>query len=257
MDNFYIAPRRKIPNQVVGVDSMPSTVNHYFTEKGSFIDFGGNRGNAVFFECTPIQQDQYTAIDVVKGALDMGQAEFPTATFIHYNKFNPLYNKLGDTDAPLPNIDAHDFSFSFGYFVSVDYRELLSVVKWLWSKTKKRCVFSVLDKDHTFMLMEFYDSMVAKENDVFQRITAEFYRWYSTSHNIYYLKDNDIEIYDQEYIDFGSIQHDQFYGFTKSFITAYNLEWLKSQLEIELNCTVKIDKRNPANQMLSTVILDR
>lgn len=257
MSNGYIAPRRKIPGQTIGADSMPGTINHYFKEKGSFIDFGGNRGNALYFECYPLSEENYTVVDVVKDALDMGKEEFPAATFIHYNKFNLLYNRDGDHTATFPKIATHDFSFSFDYFVSVDFEEMLQTIKWLWAHTKKQCVFSVFDKNHTFMLLEFYDQMVSKEGIVFKHNTAEFFQWHKNSHNICYLKDNCFEFFDQLTVDVNNIENDQFVGMAKSFIAAYNLDWLKQTLETELKCTVRIDKLNPINQKMSTVILTK
>lgn len=257
MSNAYIAPRRKIQGQTIGTDSMPTTINYYFKEKGSFIDFGGNRGNALYFECHPLTENTYTVVDVVKEALELGKQEFPTASFIHYNKFNLLYNRGGNVDEPLPTITTHDFSFSFDYFLSVDFTEMLTVVKWLWKHTKKQCVFSVFDKNHTFMLLEFYDALSNKEGTVFKNKTVEFYQWHKNNYNICYLKDNCFEFFDQNSIDLNSVTDSQSGNIAKSFIAAYNLEWLKQALETELGCSVRIDKLNPVNQKMSTVILTR
>lgn len=61
-DSTHIYPRVKTSDQAIGSDSMPSILNLYFTEPGTFLDIGGNRGNALFFECDDIDLEQYIRI---------------------------------------------------------------------------------------------------------------------------------------------------------------------------------------------------
>ena len=73
------------------------------------LDYGGNRGNLLYFSQSKILQQNYTCIDVEEDAIALGKQEFPDATSIHYNKFSLMYNN-GNLNEPFP-VFTDEFEF--------------------------------------------------------------------------------------------------------------------------------------------------
>jgi len=91
---------------------------HYFKSAGSFLDFGGNRGNLLYFgmKCA----SEYTCIDVDKGAIEAGKIEFPNSTWIHYDKYSWVYNHGGKKDAEFPTVSPQDYIYAYSVFSHTD-----------------------------------------------------------------------------------------------------------------------------------------
>jgi SAM-dependent methyltransferase len=78
------------------------------------LDFGCNNGNLIRSSVGIIKQSDYTGIDIDLESIMEAKKNFPNATWLHYNRFNPLYNPNGNSD--LPNIDSK-FAAIFSYSV--------------------------------------------------------------------------------------------------------------------------------------------
>lgn len=78
------------------------------------LDFGCNNGNLIRSSAGIINQSDYTGIDIDLESITEAKKNFPNATWIHYNRFNPLYNPNGNDD--LPDID-RKFAAIFSYSV--------------------------------------------------------------------------------------------------------------------------------------------
>lgn len=66
----------------------------------SILDFGSNNGNLLRSSSGLIKETNYTGVDVDKDALETGKNEFPNAKWIHYNRYNPVYNVEGIYEFP-------------------------------------------------------------------------------------------------------------------------------------------------------------
>ncbi len=100
-------------------------------ENKTILDFGGNRGNLIYFSQGKILQPNYTCIDVDTDSIAHGEQEFPNATWIHWNKLHPWYNPTGfDESFPIPDTQ-FDIIWSHSVFTHLDIKETLYCLEQL------------------------------------------------------------------------------------------------------------------------------
>lgn len=107
---------------------------HYFSNfisiksSDKILDFGSNTGN--FLKSSPLQLD-YTGIDVDKEAVVEGNKQFPNSSWIHYNRYNCVYNQDGDNS--LPNLKSKfDLIVSYSVFTHIDLADTLEILAFLY-----------------------------------------------------------------------------------------------------------------------------
>ena len=98
------------------------------------LDFGGNKGNFVRSSSGKVLEKNYSCIDVDPDAIGQGKSRFPAATWIHYNKFNPVYNSEG-LDLELPNeLGIYDLIVSYSVFTHISEPDMIKTIKRLYSR---------------------------------------------------------------------------------------------------------------------------
>lgn len=127
-------------------------------EGKSVLDFGGNRGNILFFN-PDIDRDKYTCVEVDKEPLEVGKAEFGTGNWIHYDRYNMDYNPNGSIDAELPDVPYHDYAWAYSVFSHTDCDEMIKTVDWLVERSGT-LAFSFLDINNEKVKQHFYDKRV-------------------------------------------------------------------------------------------------
>lgn len=101
---------------------------------GSVLDYGSNYGRFLESSNSIFPHELYTGIDVDLEALNEGKKMFPNAEFIHYNKHNYMYNNEGKKDI-WPEINkTYDFVISYSVITHTTIEDMLSAIKWLYSK---------------------------------------------------------------------------------------------------------------------------
>lgn len=94
------------------------------------LDFGCNNGNLIKSSKGRINPQQYTGIDVDAEALAVGEDRFPNANWIHYNRYNPVYNPRG-LDV-LPEFSKRfDIVISYSVFTHMTIEDTISTVEFL------------------------------------------------------------------------------------------------------------------------------
>ncbi len=68
------------------------------------LDFGGNEGNLLLDHHCTIAPEQYYCLDVIEEALEVGRERFPTAHWVHYNRYNCSFNPGGVRGLPVPEM---------------------------------------------------------------------------------------------------------------------------------------------------------
>ena len=95
------------------------------------LDFGCNKGNLLRSSNGRLSQTQYTGIDIDKEAIERAKTLYPEATWIHYNRKNPLYHPNGDNS--LPVLDGQfDLIVSYSVFAHMDIDDTVDVVRCLY-----------------------------------------------------------------------------------------------------------------------------
>jgi len=101
------------------------------------LDYGGNRGNLLYFSQGKIREENYTCIDIEKEAIESGKNEFPNAKFLHYNGFSPMYNS-GNINEPFPVFEEkYDICFAYSVFTHTDFSTFKTTVNYLQGICKK------------------------------------------------------------------------------------------------------------------------
>lgn len=114
------------------------------------LDYGGNRGNLLYFSQGKIKEENYTCIDVEKDAIRQGKIEFSNANFIHYNRFNPMYNE-GNIDEPFPILEERfDICFAYSVFTHTDFFTFQQTINYLKNLSKKIIISFVSNDNVSF-----------------------------------------------------------------------------------------------------------
>lgn len=169
------------------------------------LDFGGSSGNLLYFSGNKILEQNYTCVDVDHEAIQVGTEEFINSNFIHYNKYNQMYNTGGDVNQSFPNLNEIDYVWSYSVFSHTVINDILDTLKWMKSLNPKKIVVSYLNNDgdeqSAWTLNHFYEKRVATYGTCvdFRKNTEDYF----------YLSDN----------KYGENSCNQ-------FIAVYNTSWL-------------------------------
>lgn len=162
--------------------------NSFFPEleNKSVLDFGGNRGNLLYFQPN-INQSMYTCVDIDQNILDQGAAEFTTANWIYYNRWNMYYNPTGNQDEPFPDVDMHDYVWSFSVFSHTALDETIESIQWLVSKAREKVVVSFLNFDTEYRQF-FYNKRVSDFSSCEDIVNMDL----TGINNFYLIKNSDV-----------------------------------------------------------------
>lgn len=111
----------------------------------TILDFGSNWGNLLASNPT-INQEQYTGIDVDQEAINAGLKLFPRASWIRYDRFNPVYNSTGTTQLPTFT-KKFDMIFSYSVFSHTTAEDMVELIEVLYNNlnTNGRMYFTYCD----------------------------------------------------------------------------------------------------------------
>lgn len=181
------------------------------------LDFGGSSGNLLYFSENEILPENYTCVDVVNEAVVQGASEFTEAEFIHYNKYNCMYNQKGTGNCQFPEINTdQDYIWAYSVFSHTDYEELKETLQWFMSFNYKKIAVSILDIANLDMLQFFYNKRV-KEYGTCDDILS----FAESDSNVIYFFDNNITQTDVKISKKIDCKH---------FLTFYNTDWLIQEL---------------------------
>lgn len=226
-------PIKKQKNQSIGTPSVGKIFSE-FAGTGSVLDIGGSAGNLLELEKDKITD--YACVEVSAKAVALGKKIYPMAKFFHYNKKNWMYNFSGKSDAQFPDVDKnYDYVFVNSVFTSTDYQDLIEIIHNVKGRCNKKIVFTVFDKNNTELLTLLTNNQITK-------------KWKDQKNNIFYLINNSLEIYDQNRLNQDTVES------CDSFVTAYNIDWLKHQLEKEfINYTFVVNQDFDKNFTVFTI----
>jgi 2-polyprenyl-3-methyl-5-hydroxy-6-metoxy-1,4-benzoquinol methylase len=116
--------------------------------KTKILDFGCNWGNFVDSnpyvvalrmhikfnaETSRFKTSNYVGVDVDREALEKGRELFPDATWIWYNRYNPVYNPTGEK--VFPQLDQKfDLIVSYSVFTHMSTEDMLETLDYLYDQ---------------------------------------------------------------------------------------------------------------------------
>lgn len=99
------------------------------------LDFGGNAGNLLLNPDCIICPEDYYCLDVIREAQDVGRRRFPSAHFVHYNRYNCSFNPEGVAGLTLPDMGIEfDFILAYSVFTHVGLEEMSDLVGQLQTR---------------------------------------------------------------------------------------------------------------------------
>ena len=101
------------------------------------LDWGGNRGNLIR---DGINIKSYTCVDIDAQAIEFGKHDFPQHTWIHYNKFHPVYNVQGSNLLTDVSDNSFDLIFAYSVFTHDTLSEMLNELDMLKDKLRDQGV---------------------------------------------------------------------------------------------------------------------
>jgi len=132
------------------------------------LDFGGNRGNLLYFSEGKIKESNYTCIDVSIESIKSGWKEFPLSDFLYYDRYNWAYNHNGKKEItlfdPKKHFKRYDVIWAWSVFSHTDYNELVETLSWMIDLSPKRIVVSFLSDDLKIKKF-FFDKRVVQYGD--------------------------------------------------------------------------------------------
>lgn len=183
-------------------------------ENSKVFDFGGSSGNLLYFSNGKIREEKYTCLDISVDALNTGRKEFPNSTWVHYNRFNWMYNPQGNTEFMFPNINTdQDFIWAYSVFSHVDANEFIKTILWMTTFNYKKIAVSFLDIDAPEMKEYFYNKRVSEYgncNDMLKTVSSK-------DTDYFYFLDNDAYEINKYECDYTSNSY---------FLSFFNTEWL-------------------------------
>ena len=96
------------------------------------LDFGGNVGNILRDRRSTIDHERYWCVDVDREAIDKGEALYPKAHWVFYDRLCFFFNPNGVRDLPLPDFRRKfDFIVAYSVFTNTPHREMIDLVAQL------------------------------------------------------------------------------------------------------------------------------
>ena len=178
------------------------------------LDFGGNRGNLLQDAIEHLNYDpaNYTCIDVDQPAVLFGGEQYPRATWIHQDRFNPVYNPQGHCGLELPFEDlTFDIAVAHSIHSHTSFESMLEDLKQL-----RRVAHTVIT---SVVSPEFVRVMARKRAATYKHIHPLWHTPTPLSSVRYYIDGDRVTELSEDLppqCDF--------------LIAAYNLEWLAQQL---------------------------
>lgn len=129
----------------------------------SVLDFGSNDGNLIRSSFGNIKESNYTGIDVDKEALEIGMSNFPSATWVHYNRYNPVYNAKGIN--ALPHIPKRtDLIISYSVFTHITMEDSIEIIDHLMKYVDGKMYFTYCNVENTKCVEWFRNRRVDCDN---------------------------------------------------------------------------------------------
>jgi hypothetical protein len=96
------------------------------------LDFGGNIGNILRDPNSTIDEERYWCLDVVQDSIAQGQAQFPRAHWLFYDRYCFFFNPYGVPNLSLPEVnEKFDYIVAYSVFTNTSRSDMLQLVKGL------------------------------------------------------------------------------------------------------------------------------
>ena len=96
------------------------------------LDFGGNIGNILRDPASTIDEERYWCIDADEESTTRGKALYPSAHFLHFDRWCFFFNPRGVRGLQLPDVDERfDYIVAYSVFTNTPRGDMLDLVPQL------------------------------------------------------------------------------------------------------------------------------
>lgn len=232
-----IHPRNESTNRFPLFEEIFGNVNNQ-----KIFDFGGSSGNLLYFSNGKISENNYTCVDISREAINSGMEEFPNASWIHYDRFNWMYNEHGNPAMQFPNVDkSQDIIWAYSVFSHVDAEEFIKTIEWFQSFNYKKLAVSFLDINGDEIKQYFYNKRVKDYGSCNSELLSLSSK---DGYSAYFFDNSDLEVnkYKCKYIP------------TKHFLSFFDTDWLLTELNSK---GIEASVVRPGNTLIPFLIIER
>ena len=92
------------------------------------LDFGGNIGNFLVGVNGHVRHEDYWCMEVHPEVVEEGRRKYPSAHFVHFNRYSSEFNPDGIRNLPVPDDGIRfDLILAFSVFTHIDLTEMLEL----------------------------------------------------------------------------------------------------------------------------------
>ena len=184
----------------------------------TLLDWGGNRGNIVYFSNGEIAESNYTSVDVDNDSLVSGKLEFPDANFIHYNRYNWCYNHAGSTTEPYPTLESsYNYVICYSVYTHTDYQDMRDAVVYLKENV-----------NYDTMLIHFYSLLEHEPQEWFmEKRASKFGSCVDFVTEARKSDTNTVTLFDHDHMEVNNLNFDK--RDSNNCLTFHRPAWLLSQ----------------------------
>jgi 2-polyprenyl-3-methyl-5-hydroxy-6-metoxy-1,4-benzoquinol methylase len=115
------------------------------------LDFGGNVGGLLMSPDCAIEPENYYCLDVLREAIQEGRERFPSANWIHYDRYNCSFNPDGVVGLGVPEMNVKfDMVLAYSVFTHTALEEMRDLVEQLRARLKPHgsLAFTFIDPNY-------------------------------------------------------------------------------------------------------------
>lgn len=158
-----------------------------------------------------LPNENYTCVDINHKSMLEGKERFPNAKWIHYNRYNPMYNPKGNKKE-FPDLnEKYDLIYSYSVFSHTAYEDLIEFIQFFKTKLNKDGVMYLSVVINTDVIVRWFEG---KRNYEYGNCDSLSF----CPETYYYLVDNKIQ--------------DEIPDSCKYLVTVYNKEFLRDLGEV-------------------------
>ena len=104
-----------------------------------------------------LPHENYTCVDINYNEMEDGRKRLPNAKWIHYDRFNPMYNPSGDPKA-LPELnEKYDLIYAYSVFSHCSYEDLLEFIDFFKTKLNKNGTIYISVVINTDVIVRWFE----------------------------------------------------------------------------------------------------
>jgi len=104
-----------------------------------------------------LPHENYTCVNVNHNEMIEGKNKLPNAKWIHYNRYNPMYNPTGDKKVLPPLNEKYDLIYAYSVFSHCSYEDLLEFIDFFKTKLNENGTIYISVVINTDVIVRWFE----------------------------------------------------------------------------------------------------